>query len=52
MSADALFSACNIAALTSWMALILLPRNPLLLGTIRWGVISALSLLYAVLIAV
>ena len=52
MTPAQLFEICNMAALASWLALILLPRWPLVTLAIRWGVITGLAVLYAVLIAV
>lgn len=52
MSPESLFSICNSAALLSWIALVAGPRWLVVTGAIRWGVITALSALYAVLIAV
>jgi hypothetical protein len=52
LNLDQIFSLANQSALLSWAALILLPRWTLLTEGIRWAVLLALSLLYAVLIAV
>lgn len=52
MTVEQLFGLCNAAALASWIALIAGPRWPSVTGAIRWGTITALSVLYAVLIAV
>ncbi len=48
---DMVFSTVNTLALISWIALILLPRR-FVVPVIRSGVLSALALLYSVLIAV
>lgn len=52
MTVEQTFELCNLAALVSWLALILAPRVRFVKEAIRWGTISALSALYAVLIAV
>jgi hypothetical protein len=43
------FSTASTAAMIGWMALIVLPRWPALMALLRFGLIGALSLLYAVL---
>jgi hypothetical protein len=43
------FSAASTAAMIGWAALIFLPRWPLLVALLRYGLIGALCLLYAVL---
>ena len=50
MNWDALFQAASTSALIAWGALILLPRWPLLVGTLRYGLLGALALLYVTLI--
>lgn len=52
MPAEALFGLCNSAALLSWSALILVPPRRYVAMVLRWGVITALALLYTVLIAI
>ena len=52
MSPADLFGLTSSLAAVSWLALILLPRWPLLTGLIRFGVIGLLSLVYAVLVSV
>lgn len=52
MSAEQIFSLCNTSALVCWIALIAGPRWPVVTGAIRWGAVTGLSVLYAVLIAV
>lgn len=52
MTVEQAFELCNLAALISWLALIFAPRVRFVREAIRWGTISALSALYAVLIAV
>lgn len=52
MTTEQLFSLCNTLALVSWIALIAGPRRAFVIGAIRWGVITGLAALYAVLIAV
>lgn len=52
MTPEQLFGICNTAALLSWIALIAGPRWAIVTGALRWGVITSLSLLYAVVIAV
>ena len=52
MTVEQVFSICNTAALMCWVALVIGPRWPVVSATIRWGVITGMSLLYAVLIAV
>jgi hypothetical protein len=44
------FSIANTAALAGWAALLLLPRWPALILALRYGLIGALSVAYAVLI--
>lgn len=52
MTPDVLFSLCNTVALACWIALIAGPRwRGVTLG-LQWGAVTALSLVYAVLIAV
>jgi hypothetical protein len=50
MSFDVVFSLASSSAMVGWLALIFLPRWPLLIQGLRLGLIGALSLLYAVLI--
>lgn len=52
MSFDALFSLSSSAAMVGWLMLIFLPRWPALLAGLSFGLIGALSLLYAVLVLV
>lgn len=47
-----MFSAANTAAMLGWLVLILAPRWPIVLQTLRLGLIGSLSLAYAVLIFV
>ena len=49
MDFDAAFATASQAAMLGWLALILLPRWPLLVGALRFGLIGALALGYAVL---
>jgi hypothetical protein len=46
------FSIASTAAMMGWLALLLLPRWPLLVSALRYGLIGALSVAYAVLIMV
>jgi hypothetical protein len=50
MTFDEVFSIANTAALAGWAALLLLPRWPALILALRYGLIGALSVAYAVLI--
>jgi hypothetical protein len=50
MSFAQLFSIANTAALLGWACLILAPRHRLVIGTLRYGLIAALSVTYAALI--
>ncbi len=50
MTFENAFSLASLAAMVSWLALMVLPRWSWLLVGIRFGVIALLSLLYAVLI--
>lgn len=52
MSFDTIFSTASTAAMLGWAGLILLPRWPALLAALRYGLIGALSVAYAVLIFV
>ncbi len=52
MNPDLLFRICNTLALVSWIILIAGPRWALVSKLIRWGSITLLCLLYAVVIAV
>lgn len=52
MSFDQGFSIASTAAMAGWLALLLLPRWPLLVSVLRYGLIGALSVAYAVLIMV
>ncbi|MCM2473921.1 DUF4281 domain-containing protein [Rhizobium sp. CG5] len=52
MHFELLFSVASTAAMAGWLALILLPRWQAVIGLIRFGLIGALSLTYAVLIFV
>jgi hypothetical protein len=47
---ERLFGACNMLVLVPWLALLLLPRTPLLKHGIRFGVIVLLAAVYASLI--
>lgn len=47
MSWDAIFGAANMFALSSWVALVLLPRWPALLSAILYLSVGLLSVLYA-----
>jgi hypothetical protein len=46
------FSLASTAAMLGWLALLLLPRWPSLVSVLRYGLIGALSVAYAVLIMV
>lgn len=50
MDWNAVFEGASTMALAAWVALILLPRWRLLIGTLRFGVLSVLALLYVTLI--
>lgn len=50
MSFDQGFSIASTAAMAGWLALLLLPRWPVLVSVLRYGLIGALSVAYAVLI--
>lgn len=50
MSFDQGFSIASTAAMVGWIALLLLPRWPVLVSVLRYGLIGALSVAYAVLI--
>lgn len=52
MNPDTVFSLASSAAMTGWLVLILAPRWRALIGFIRFGLIGALSLTYAVLVFV
>lgn len=52
MSHDQVFSLASSTAMVGWLMLILLPRWPVLIAFLRYGLIGALSLTYAVLIFV
>lgn len=52
MSPDTVFSLASSAAMAGWLLLILAPRWAALVAFIRFGLIGALSLTYAVLIFV
>lgn len=52
MNSDLLFRLCNIAALASWVMLVVAPRWKLVPHIIRWGVMTLMAVLYSVLIAV
>ncbi|WP_377295565.1 ABA4-like family protein [Rhizobium sp. SGZ-381] len=52
MPFDTVFSAASTAAMAGWIALILLPRWPLLIAVLRHALIGLLSALYASLIFV
>lgn len=52
MPFDTLFSAASTAAMAGWIALILLPRWPMLIAGLRYALIGGLSLTYAALIFV
>ncbi|PYB70805.1 ABA4-like family protein [Rhizobium wuzhouense] len=47
-----MFSVASSAAMLGWLVLMLAPRRPLVIQTLRLGLIGALSLTYAVLIFV
>ncbi|UVC07746.1 DUF4281 domain-containing protein [Rhizobium sp. TH2] len=46
------FSIASTAAMAGWLALLLLPRWPVLVSALRYGLIGALSVAYAVLIMI
>jgi hypothetical protein len=50
MDWDALFGAASSSALVAWAALILLPRWPVLVRMLRYGLLTGLALLYVTLI--
>lgn len=50
MNFDELFQMAGTAAMAGWVALLVLPRWPVLIATLRYGVIGGLSVAYAVLI--
>ena len=50
MSFDQGFSIASTAAMAGWLALLLLPRWPALVLLLRYGLIAALSVAYAVLV--
>lgn len=52
MSPDIVFRIANLMALLSWIALILLPRWPMMVAGIRYGVIGAFAVVYTALIMV
>jgi hypothetical protein len=52
MPFETLFSAASTAAMAGWLALILLPRWPMLIAGLRYALIGVLSLTYATLIFV
>ena len=52
MSPDTVFSITSSTAMAGWLLLILAPRWAALIAFIRFGLIGALSLTYAVLILV
>jgi hypothetical protein len=52
MSFDQGFSIASTAAMAGWLALLLLPRWPALVSVLRYGLIGALSVAYAVLIMI
>jgi hypothetical protein len=52
MTPDFVFSAANTAALAAWLALILLPRWQSLTSALLYGLIGALSTIYAAIVAV
>ncbi|KPF56080.1 ABA4-like family protein [Rhizobium sp. AAP116] len=52
MSPDTVFSIASSTAMASWLLLILAPRWDVLIAFIRFGLIGALSLTYAVLVFV
>ena len=51
MSPEQMFQICNTLALAACVAVIAAPRWAVVTGTIHWGVITGLLVLYAVLIA-
>jgi hypothetical protein len=52
MSWEQMFGMANMAAVAGWAALLVLPRSRLVIDTLRYGLIAALSLLYAGLMMV
>jgi hypothetical protein len=52
MSWEQAFGLANLAAMTGWAALVLLPRSRVLLDALRYGLIGALSLAYAGLVMI
>jgi Domain of unknown function (DUF4281) len=52
MTPDMMFSTASTAALVAWVLLVCLPRRAWLLALLRHGLIGALSLAYAALVAV
>ncbi len=49
MDFNQMFSTASTAAMIGWVMLIFLPRWPVLIAFLRYGLIGALSLAYAVL---
>lgn len=52
MSFEQGFSYANAIAMAGWLALLLLPRWPVLVSLLKFGLIGLLSIAYAVLIMV
>jgi hypothetical protein len=52
MDFDALFGLAGTVAMTGWVALILLPRHPLVITAVRDGIVVLLSIAYAALVFV
>lgn len=50
MSFETVFATASTAAMLGWAALVFLPRWPALIAGLRYGLIGALSVTYAVLI--
>lgn len=50
MSVETVFSVASSAAMAGWLLLIFVPRWAAVIGFIRFGLIAALSLTYAVLV--
>lgn len=50
MTFDQLFQIAGTAAMTGWVMLLVLPRWPSIILALRYGIVGALSVTYAVLI--
>ncbi len=52
MSWEQLFGMANMAAVAGWAALLVLPRSRIVIAGLRYGLIGALSMVYAALVMV